>query len=398
MEKKQIINMLETKFEKALVEELENYSVMQFPANTNLGKVGDDIRFISIVLQGSIRTVRKDKNGDEILIYNIDPLESCIISITSAIKNQTSKLMAFSNNETTAIVFPKEKSNEWFGKYQSWRNFTIDLYEKRLNELLDNHLIIKQQKDNIIESIRYAERIQNAALTPPEVIESMLPEHFIFFKPKDIVSGDYYWMTQIENKTIVAVADCTGHGVPGAFMSMLGISILNQYVNDKSIPPANIILDQLREQIKKSLRQKDFNSETRDGMDMALVIFDFEHQKLEFAGANNPLIIIRNNELIKLEADKMPVGVHVIDNQLFRLTEFDIMKNDCFYAFSDGFVDQIGGENSRKFLSRNFTDLLLKIHIQPMAEQKIILQQTFQKWQGVNQQIDDILVLGIRYN
>jgi len=396
IEKERLIEILETKLEKELANEMSGYRVIQFPANTALGKEGDELRFISIVLEGSIRAIREDKNGDEILIYNIEPMQSCIITITSAIRNHASLIRGITNELTTAIAFPKEKGKEWMRKYDSWRDFTIELYEKRLNELLANHQIVKQQKENILESIHYAKRIQTAALPPENVIQSLFPEHFILFKPRNIVSGDYYWMTQIERKTIVVVADCTGHGVPGAFMSMLGISILNQYINNNSILPANEILEHLRENVKKSLRQVSFDSETKDGMDMALMIFDFETNKMEFAGANNPLYIVRNEEMIKLEADKMPVGVHLVDDRKFNMHEFNMQKGDCFYAFSDGYVDQVGGENNRKFMRKNFTELLLNISNDSMPKQKEILSETIEKWQGTNEQVDDILVMGIR--
>ncbi len=396
LEDEQLIKMLETKFESELANEMAEYPIMQFPENIVVGKEGDELHFISIVLEGSIRAIREDKKGEEILIYNIEPMQSCIITITSAIRNHASLIKGITNENTTAIAFPKDKGIEWLRKYESWRNFTIELYEKRLNELLSNHQVVKAQKESILQSIRYAKRIQNAVLPSENILKSLLPEHFILFKPRDIVSGDYYWMTHIDGKTIVVVADCTGHGVPGAFMSMLGISILNQYINYNTLPPANEILEHLRTNVKKSLRQENFDSETKDGMDMALIIFDFENNKLQFAGANNPLFIIRNNELIKLEADKMPVGVHIVDDRKFNLQEFEIQKNDCFYAFSDGYADQIGGESNRKFMKKNFIDLLLNIHQKPLPEQKEILNDTIDAWRGNNDQIDDILVMGIK--
>jgi serine phosphatase RsbU (regulator of sigma subunit) len=396
-DKASLIELLSPMFEPELAQEMAEYPIMHFPAEMVVGREGDDIQLISIVLQGSVRAVRIDESGEEILIYNMDKMQSCIISITSAMRNRkSSSIFAITNEPSTLLAFPKEKTNEWMGKYASWRNFTIELYENRLYELLDNHQTVKKQKSSILESIRYAQRIQNAVLPPDDLVQSMLPEHFILYKPRDIVSGDYYWMTQIGSKTIVVVADCTGHGVPGAFMSMLGITLLNQTVKNHDILHANEILDELRDNIILSLRQDSTQAATKDGMDMSLLIFDFDKNELEFAGANNPLYVIRNNELIVLEADKMPVGIYMGDGRNFNRREFKIEKSDRFYAFSDGYVDQFGGIQNKKFLRKNFADLLLKIHQKPMTEQKEILEQTVDSWRGKQEQIDDILVLGLQ--
>jgi serine phosphatase RsbU (regulator of sigma subunit) len=396
-DKEKLVKLLCSLFEKELALEMAEFPIMHFPAGMVVGREGDEIQLISIVLKGSVRAVRIDKSGDEILIYNMDKMQSCIISITSAMRNRkSSSIYAITNEESTLLSFPKAKTNEWMGKYESWRSFTIELYENRLYELLDNHQTVKQQKSSILESIRYAKRIQNAVLPPAEIIHSMLPDHFILYKPRDIVSGDYYWMTQIGKKTIVIVADCTGHGVPGAFMSMLGITLLNQNVKNYEFLHANEILDELRDNIILSLRQDGTQDATKDGMDMSLLIFDFDKNELEFAGANSSMYIIRNNELIMLEADKMPVGIHLGDGRSFTRKEFRIQKADRFYAFSDGYIDQFGGNQNKKFLRKNFIELLLKIHKKPMTEQKEILDQTVENWRGKLEQVDDILVLGVR--
>jgi serine phosphatase RsbU (regulator of sigma subunit) len=194
----------------------------------------------------------------------------------------------------------------------------------------------------------------------------------------------------------VVVADCTGHGVPGAFMSMLGITLLNQNVKNHESLHANEILDELRDNIIHSLRQDSNEAGTRDGMDMSLLIIDFDKKELEFAGANNPIYVIRNNNLIILEADKMPVGIHMGTTHHFNRKEFKIETADRFYAFSDGYLDQFGGNQNKKFLRKNFTELLLKIHQKPMKEQKEILEQTVESWRGNLEQVDDILVLGFQ--
>ncbi len=257
---------------------------------------------------------------------------------------------------------------------------------------------IARQKEMITDSIEYAQRIQHAALPQNQYIEEILPKHFILFKPRDIVSGDFYWASKKENKTIIVAADCTGHGVPGAFMSMLGISLLNEIVNKGKMRNANEILDELRKNVIEALHQTDFDSETKDGMDIALCILEEDNKKLQFAGAHNPLYLLRNNELIEYKGNKMPIGVHVHKKNINSFTnhEISLQKNDVFYIFSDGYHDQFGGENKMKFKKSNFKELLLRIHKKPIEKQKEILEDEHIAWRGDQLQIDDILVIGIK--
>ncbi|NOZ46100.1 MAG: SpoIIE family protein phosphatase [Chlorobi bacterium] len=255
---------------------------------------------------------------------------------------------------------------------------------------------ILKQKEEITASIMYAQRIQNAVLPPQSMIKDSLSDHFILFKPRDIVSGDFYWMKQIGETTIITAADCTGHGVPGAFMSMLGMTLLNEIVRNKEITQANHVLDELRNQIKLSLRQTGKEGEAKDGMDIALCVIDHKKKILQFAGAYNPLYLYRNNELMEIKADRMPIGVYIKDNEPFTNHEIKLKKGDTFYLFSDGFVDQFGGEKGNKFKTKAFKQLLLDIHSKPMPEQKEELNSTFENWRGKHDQIDDVLVIGIR--
>ena len=273
--------------------------------------------------------------------------------------------------------------------------------KKSANELLTdkNEKILLQQK-HITSSIVYAKRIQNAVLPPEEFLLKIIPEHFILFKPRDIVSGDFYWAAKKNNTSFIAAVDCTGHGVPGAFMSMLGISFLNEIVNKNPIEKLSAanILEQLRTYIKTSLRQTGKEDETKDGMDMALCSIDLDKNILQFAGAQNPLILIRNNELIQYKGDKMPIGIHIIEKS-FTNHEIEIQKNDSLYIFSDGFIDQFGGDNNKKFMIRNFKNLLVEIAKKPMAEQKLFLDGILVDWISKStefDQIDDILVIGIK--
>ncbi len=402
IDKEQYISKLSEIFESDLVNEIIQFPLVEFPASMRLGTRGTKVEIFPIVMKGSVKSVRYDENGHEILIYLIQPLQSCILSITAAMQGNEVQTCGITNEATTIFAISLEKAAEWLGSYASWRNFVVGLYEKRLNELVHQHDMVTKQKDEIVkqkkditDSIHYAKRIQNAALPNEDFIKSILPEHFILFQPRDIVSGDYYWLSQIENKTVVAVADCTGHGVPGAFMSMLGISLLNQMVKENRIMHANEILEEMRRSVKKSLRQ-DEDSENKDGMDMVLMIFDFENLILEYSGAYNPLYIFQDNQFIEIQADRMPIGVYVKDERPFTNHTFQLKKGDAVYAFSDGYVSQSGGETNRKFMSKQFKELLNNIHPKPMSEQKDILVDKLEKWQGNHEQIDDILVMGIR--
>jgi serine phosphatase RsbU (regulator of sigma subunit) len=269
--------------------------------------------------------------------------------------------------------------------------------KKRDNELLEEQKEeIEKQKQEITDSIIYAKRIQTAILPTPSWVNTNLPEHFILFRPRDIVSGDYYWMNKIDNKIIVAAADCTGHGVPGAFMSMLGVSFLNEIVNKNNIVQPNIILNQLRSQVKHTLDQTGKEGEAKDGMDIALCVMDIENMVLQYAGAYNPLYLFRNGELLETKADRMPIGIYIREKESFTNNEIKLEKGDTFYIFSDGYADQFGGEKGGKFKTKAFKQLLADIQSKSMEEQHEILNKTIDEWRGDIEQIDDIIVLGIR--
>jgi ligand-binding sensor domain-containing protein/serine phosphatase RsbU (regulator of sigma subunit)/ABC-type amino acid transport substrate-binding protein len=254
---------------------------------------------------------------------------------------------------------------------------------------------ISQQKKEIEDSILYAQRIQNSLLPGAAVLAALLPEHFIFFKPRDIVSGDFYWANFIRGKLIITAADCTGHGVPGAFMSMLGIAFLNEIVNKQEQIDASIILEQLRNEIIQALGQTGAEGESKDGMDMALCIIDQENRTVQFAGANNPLYHIRNREINVIKGDKMPVSIHETMPP-FTSHELKLEKGDALYVFSDGYADQFGGPRGKKFMYKAFKELLAGISDKPMSEQIEILEKTMEDWQGTLDQIDDMVIIGIR--
>jgi serine phosphatase RsbU (regulator of sigma subunit)/Tfp pilus assembly protein PilF len=289
-----------------------------------------------------------------------------------------------------------------------------DEIEAQRDQIQKQHDTVFAQKELITDSINYAQRIQSALLPSPALLDELIPEHFILFKPKDIVSGDFYWIKEVQDHLVIAGADCTGHGVPGAFMSMLGITLLNDLIGNRCFNAPSAILGQLRLKIKELLDQEGNTEEQKDGMDMVMAILDRQSRQLHFSGANNPLYVIRSKalsngqqmepyfsleddsyNLYELKGDKQPIGVHWEETG-FTTHSIQLQEQDTFYIFSDGFVDQFGGENRKKFKALNFKKLLLSIQEEPMALQRQILEQSFEAWRGKFEQIDDVTVIGVR--
>jgi len=302
------------------------------------------------------------------------------------------------------------------GKLQVLVEQRTQQLQQRNNEILEKNEELKQQQEeittsmeeverhrdlleeahtSITSSIKYAQRIQRAILTPPEVLDSFLQDYFIFYMPRDIVSGDYYWFSHVKNQIIAVAADCTGHGVPGAFLSMLGVSFLNEIANKMEELNAAEILNQLRANIVKALHQTGKSGENKDGMDISLIVINPEEHKLQFAGAHNSLYMVIKDEMHVVKADPMPVGIYERDQE-FTNHVISYKPGYVAYLASDGFPDQFGGPEGKKFMYRQFRELLVKIHKKPMKEQKNILHETFENWQGNEMQIDDVLVIGIR--
>ncbi len=280
---------------------------------------------------------------------------------------------------------------------------------------------IQKQKDHIehihkevSDSIHYAERIQKAILPKVDDIHNVVDDHFILFKPKDIVSGDFYWMKHLDkSKVLIATAaDCTGHGVPGAFMSMLGIAFLNEIVTKPDVQTSGHVLDNLRQSVIKSLHQTGKEGEAQDGMDISLVAIFYEKQMLQFSGANNPLYIIRSKDLpeiptektaeddthrlYEIKGDKMPIGIYKKELVDFKTNEIPLFKGDLIYMFSDGYADQFGGPDGKKLKYKPFKEILLGLRPLPMSVQSNELHDRFVRWVGDLHQIDDVIIVGIR--
>ena len=266
-----------------------------------------------------------------------------------------------------------------------------------LVELENQKEIIEKKNHDITSSINYAKRIQTAMLPDLARVKKALPESFVFFQPRDIVSGDFYWFSQVsEKKCIIAACDCTGHGVPGAFMSLIGNDVLNETVNARDIHEPDKILHSLHMGVVNALNQR--ATDNRDGMDMTLCVIDKENKQVHFAGAKNEVVYIQNEEVMQLKGDKMPIGGERLDvERFFHKQTVDIIAPTTFYMFSDGFQDQFGGDRGRKYMKKRFREFLVEIHNQPFEEQEQILKLEFQSWlAGEYSQIDDVLVIGFK--
>ncbi len=333
--------------------------------------------------------------GDNIIFTSLDT--QTLSYIENALKNKQSAEYTFK------LTTPK-------GKLLWIRSTLTPMYDKNdqlikifsinadITEIKLAQEKIEKQNRDIKQSIYYARRIQQAALPPKSFIDQLLPHNFILYLPRDIVSGDFYWVSKIRDKILIAVADCTGHGVPGAFMSMLGIAFLNEIVAKieyESLEP-NVILNTLRDYVIRFLKQEDSPHSTKDGMDIAFCLIDKRNDELHFSGANNPLWVVREGEFIEFKGDDMPIGIFYHINESFTNHIFKIQPGDTIYLFTDGYADQFGGPKGKKFMTRRFRELILQIAHLPMHKQKEILLERHLQWKGDRKQLDDILVMGIR--
>jgi len=278
------------------------------------------------------------------------------------------------------------------------------------------HQLVLLQKKAITDSIRYARRIQKAVLPSPPYIDNILSDYFTIYKPKDIISGDFYWVREIGGISVVIVADCTGHGVPGALMSMLGVTLINEQFRNFGMREPGAILGHLRNKVKDLLVQEGSINDQMDGIDMAIVFIDPVNLELQFAGANRPLFLFRKKEpeqeqasdlisysslendayeFYEIKGDKQPIGINWEEKE-FTSHVIKLKEQDSFYIFSDGYVDQYGGEKRKKFKTRNFKKLLLSVQPESMENQKKLIEETFDSWRGSHEQIDDVCVFGVR--
>ena len=283
-----------------------------------------------------------------------------------------------------------------------------ELLIEHRERILAHQKKIEAQNEDIKASIRYASTIQNALLPSPTKLNRLLGKYFLYYKPRDIVSGDFYWVDEYKGKTVIAAADCTGHGVPGAFVSALGISMLNDVLNravsnNEYLNPS-IMLNKLNSQMKSSISRSEHDKDTYDGMDVAICMIDRKNKTLEYSGALQPVYlakkIIENNEeryeLNILKPDVYAISMTDYKEHTYQNTVVGIEPGDVLYLFSDGYADQFGGKNQKKFLSANFRKLLLAVAPHNMEKQLDVIDKTMIKWMGNLEQIDDMMVIGIR--
>ncbi len=345
------------------------------------------------------KKIKEDETERQNLIYIVGILSASIVLViaTGVIlilyrnNRQNKRINRLLEQQKQAIQKTNEKLKEQNDKIQSQ---SIAIKEKSETLEITFEEIERKNKD-ITGSINYAKRIQESMLPFEKTMTASLPEHFVIFKPRDIVSGDFYWFEEIHDKIILAAVDCTGHGIPGAFMSMVGDSYLNQIVIMQGITSPELILTELHRNIRKALKQDE--TENRDGMDVALCVIDKEAKTMEFSGAARPIIFIRNQEMEDIMTSKLPIGGFQKETErVFTKQTFKLEEPCIFYIFSDGYQDQFGGPKGRKFAKNKLTDLLFEIHEKPMQEQKSILEGTLKNWMQASRQMDDILVIGVK--
>ncbi len=282
---------------------------------------------------------------------------------------------------------------------------------ERTHEVTEKNIELARINKDITDSINYARRIQAAIMRPADEVKKILSDSFIYYQPRDIVSGDFYWFSEKHESSVIVASDCTGHGVPGAFMSMIGISYLNEIVNEKKIMEPAEILNQLRANLISVLQQKGREGDTKEGMDMALLVIDYKKQRIRFAGAYNSLYLFREGledhdipenasrtgNLMEIKGDRMPVGTSTKDQNPFNAQELDFRKGDRFYMTTDGYIDQFGGPKGKKFLNKRFRELLIELSEDEINKIPEKLKIAFDDWRGENDQIDDVLVIGGKF-
>jgi serine phosphatase RsbU (regulator of sigma subunit) len=296
------------------------------------------------------------------------------------------------NDEKEKLEQAKNKLDDKVKKL--WATSTAVHKEKERINIIKQEIERKHQE--IVDSVTYAQRIQEAILPARTEINQALANNAIMFKPRDIVSGDFYWFSQKGEESILACVDCTGHGVPGAFMSMIGNTLLNQIVNERNIVQPSLILNELNKEITRALKQDVEGSDSRDGMDISIININYQKYQLQYAGANRPLYFIRANELTETKANKVAIGGHVQEEEKnFTNHVIELQKGDTIYLSSDGYADQFS-PSDKKLMTKKFKEVLLSIQHLSMPEQEKYLAQFIDEWRGIMEQTDDVLVIGVR--
>lgn len=411
LQKVEIFNDLPLPLLEQFAERLKIHSL---PADTEIIRKGDEGDTMFVIATGKVKihdgehvvaTMQDGNFFGEFSLLDSAPRSMSVTSVTDVtilpIKREIFYGLLQSQPEIAIRVVSTltrrlRTQNESIIKQLKTREEELSrLVDERTIELKNKNEEITIKNKEITDNVNYAKRIQSAILPDDGKIKNAFPKSFVLYLPKDIVSGDFYsFFHQGNNATIIA-ADCTGHGVTGAFLSVVGHSILNQIIGEKKISDPGMILDMLNEEIIITLNQR--NGESTDGMDLAICCLDLQKNVLKYAGANRPLWIVRDGEIIIYQADKFPVGgLQILHDENFHSHTIQLMKNDTFYIFSDGYADQFGGDAGKKLLTKKLKEILLSLVQTEMDDQKKHLHDYFDKWKRDNEQVDDVLVIGIR--
>jgi serine phosphatase RsbU (regulator of sigma subunit) len=375
-----------TLYERALIE------IVSDRTDIHVNQRNDILQNIAIFLVTIILVIFLIYQKTRVITSPIKKLLDNVNRITQGDLSERAEVEG--NNEITKLSV---KFNSMVERLQTLYNNLEQKVNERTADLNAKKNELEEQKKNIEDSIRYAKRIQNAILPPMDYVKSLFPDSFIYYQSKDIVSGDFYWVNEIDNKKLMAIVDCTGHGVPGAFMSIIGNDQLNHTISKKKHILPGDILNSLNEGVTNLLRQTKGATNVKDGMDLSLVSVDFDTLQLNYAGAYNSIYVIRDKELIEIKANKFPIGGFLNDDlQKFDNIQFQLQKGDMIYMFSDGYADQFGGPKGKKYKSRNMKNLMISISDKHCDEQAKILKETITDWMKDEEQVDDILVSGIK--
>jgi len=375
--------------------QLQNLRNKRINEQTNKRIAELQVKYETAKSKKQIAELNKQKNIHQILIFSSVFVISVILIFTLLLIRQSRKRKEANEalqDRNAEIMQQKEEIEAQRDEIETQRNEI----KKQRNLALSQKEHAETQKKEITDSIEYAKHIQEALLPDLAQFKEKIKNGFCLFMPRDIVSGDFYWLTKIQNKTIIVTADCTGHGVPGAFMSIIGITYLNEIINNENVDDPAIILNKLRDRVVKTLITSEKFDEYKESMEISVCSFDWENNFLQFAGAYNHLFYIRDNELNILKADNMPIGISNKKQKAFTNSSLYIKENDMFYMFTDGYYDQFGGVNKKKFMLSTFKTFLLNIHKEKPEKQKELLVQKFNEWKNNYEQIDDVLILGFR--
>lgn len=365
--------------EKSLLQENEVFNAISSDSKTKLSDIN---------IETELNKIQEEKEKLAEKNKKMWAMNEAVYKEKKKVDEELEKL----NEEKAKLELAKNKLDDKVKKL--WATSTAVHKEKERINILKQEIERKHQE--ILDSVTYAQRIQEAILPSRTEINEAIPQNLILFKPRDIVSGDFYWFTQKEHESIIACVDCTGHGVPGAFMSMIGNTLLNQIVNERNIIEPNLILNELNKEITTSLKQDIEGSDSRDGMDISIIKLNLKNNTLAYAGANRPLYFVRNGELQETKANKVAIGGHMQEEEKnFSNHQFQLQQGDSIYLSSDGFADQFS-PSDKKLMTKRFKEVLLSIQHLTLPEQEVFLEQYIAEWRGIMEQTDDVLVIGVR--